>query len=317
MDGVLLSHKKEEFKGEWKKEVDDPIYQAMLKNIGIGTIHNMYIETNEIQDVEYEYNKIIKFLGKYKYYYSQKNNINVEDLKIEFINYGKTELVYVLTEKNGKRVTLLVKQPAVEFGQVRKEAELLTQLDKTHDNIVAPIDYFKFGDQELYVTPYMNQARCVASSCSWGIYIPEPIYRFESFTEEQRSIVNRCMIAKLVSLYNFEAKTGIRSCKLGGGDFMLPKGWENETPTLENTLNNLYLIAARDTINCSFDEYLEIIRKEFSITTIDKNQDDLIINLRGRVPMSLEDIEEGIELGKKIICQKSNKKGRSTNTKKR
>ncbi|MBR2301010.1 MAG: hypothetical protein IKA41_03560, partial [Bacteroidaceae bacterium] len=61
------------------------------------------------------------------------------------------------------------------------------------------------------------------------MYIPEPFYRFEGFTREQEQVVNSCMIAKLVSLYDFEKGQGIASCKLGGGDFMLPKGWEKET----------------------------------------------------------------------------------------
>ena len=76
------------------------------------------------------------------------------------------------------------------------------------------------------------------------------------------------MIAKLVSLYDFENQEGISSCKLGGGDFMLPKGWEKQKPTIENTLNNLYLIAAREKIKCSFDKYISIIKDEFSRATI-------------------------------------------------
>ena len=46
-------------------------------------------------------------------------------------------------------------------------------------------------------------------------------------------------------VYIILKKEGICSCKLGGGDFMLQKGWEDETLIIENTLNNLYLIAAR------------------------------------------------------------------------
>lgn len=88
---------------------------------------------------------------------------------------------------------------------------------------------------------------------------------------------------------------------------MLPKGWEEYEPTIENTLNELYLIAAREKVKCSFDEYISIIRDEFSRATIDENQENLIINLRGRVPMQIEDIESGIELGKTIIYDKNMK----------
>lgn len=216
----------------------------------------------------------------------------------------KTELVYVLSEKSGRRVTLLVKQPAVQLGKVNQEAQNLLALRKIDENVVSPIDYFQLGDQELYVTPYINQARCVASYGSWGMYVPEPYYRFEPFTAEQERIVNSCMIAKLVSLYDSVKREGICSCKLGGGDFMLPKGWETEIPTVEDTLNKLYLIAAREKVKCSFEEYLSIIRDEFSRTTITENPKNLIVNIRGRVPMKTEDIESGIKIGQAIIQRK-------------
>ena len=306
VNGEFIDHNVEYQEIKIIKQEEDPIYQGMLKNIGLGSVHNMYINTNEIQDKEYEYTKITKFLRKYIQKYTKDNNIKEEDLNLEFINYGKTELVYVLTEKNGKRVTLLVKQPAIKFGDIYKEYENLIDLKKKDKNVVAPIDYFEFGDQELYVTPYINQARCVASYGAWGMYVPEPYYRFEDFTSEQEKIVCTCMIAKLVSLYDFEKEEGISKCKLGGGDFMLPKGWEKELPTIENTLDNLYLIAARDKINCLFDEYLNIIRDEFSRSTIQEDENNLKLNIRGRVPMNKVYIEEGIKLGN-LLIKKQNK----------
>lgn len=307
LNNVLISHKKETSTQplKWIEPKDDPVYQSMKKNISIGALHPIYIETSDIQDKDYEESKINKFLIKYLEKYSKEHNIPQDNLKIKFINYGKTELVYVLTEKeSGNRITLLVKQPAVELGKVKQEAENLLELKKIDDMVVAPIDYFRYGDQELYATPYINQARCVASDGSWGMYIPEPYYRFEPFTDEQEKIVNRCMIAKLVSLYDVDKSEGISSCKLGGGDFMLPKGWENEQPTIKNTLTNLYLIAAREKINCSFQDYLDIIKQEFSRSTIRENQDELKINLRGRVPMQPEDIEKGISLGKRLLINR-------------
>ena len=305
-DGILLEHVKVNKPIKWKTLNDDPVYQSLLKNIGIGKINPMYLVVNEIQEKEYEYRKITKFLKKYIEYYAEKNKILIENLNLEFINYGKTEIVYVLTEKNGKRVTLLVKQPIVRLGDVYNEMQYLLELNKKDKNVIAPIDYFQLYDQELYVTPYINQARCVASYGTWGMYIPEPYYRFESFNNEQEKIVNMCMIAKIVSLYNFEKNEGISCCKFGGGDFMLPKGWENEIPTIENTLNKIYMIAARKKVKCCFEEYLELIKKEFSKSTIDEDESQLIINLRGRVPMKFEDIEDGINLGKKIIANQNN-----------
>lgn len=291
----------------WKSLQDDPIYQSMLKNLGIGSIHPLYIEVKEDQNVEEEYAKIVRFLRTFIFYYAEKYNADSRDINIRFINYGKTELVYVLTEKSGYRVTLLVKQPAVELGAVKKEADNLKELKKYDEKVVAPIDYFSVDGQELYMTPYINQARCVASDRCWGMYIPEPYYRFENFTEQQAKIVTTCMIAKLVSFFDFKNNEGIKGCKLGGGDFMLLKGWELQVPTIENTLENLYFIAARDKIHCSFEEYLNIIRKEFSRRTINESQEQLVMNLRGRVAMSPEDIESGIKLGQQLIETRNNK----------
>lgn len=278
---------------------------SVKEPLGIGIINPYYIETNELQEKAYELKKIDKFLNKYIGFYAENNGLNADDITLDFINYGKTELVYVLTEPSGKKVTVLTKQPAVEFGKVKQEADYLTQLKQVDENVVAPIDYYKFGDQELYVTPYINQARCIASDYTWGMYVPEPYYRFENFTKEQEQVVNTCMIAKLVSLYDFNKQEGISKCKIGGGDFMLPKGWENDTPTIENTLNSLYLIAAREKINCTFDDYLNIIRDEFSRETIKEDQESLKINLRGRVAMDINDIENGIELGKDLVEERN------------
>lgn len=305
INDVLVEHKVESKPIKWVLPEEDPIYQGLSKNIGIGSINPMYIEINEIQDKDDEYRKILRFLKKYMECYGLKNNQAVGDLKLEFINYGKTELVYVLTNKNGERVTLLVKQPAVRLGDVYQEMQYLLELNQRDKNVIYPIDYFQLGDQELYVTPYINQARCVASYGTWGMYIPEPYYRFEPFTREQEKIVNTCMISKLVSLYDFDRQEGISYCKLGGGDFMLPKGWENQTPSIENTLNKLYFIAVRKKVKCSFEGYIELLKHEFSRATIDENQEQLIINLRGRVPMKVEDIEAGINLGKSLINEKT------------
>ena len=285
------------------------------QNMGIGMMSAGYIFTREDQNVWEEYSKIMNFLEDYVVHYAIKNGLFSKDsnaktfsniakeFDLEFINYGRTQIVYVLTNKsNGKKVTILTKQPIVEYGKVKHEAQNLNDLSKVDEKIVVPIDYYTDGEQELYVTPYIEQARCVASDTKWGMYIPEPFYRFEKFTEDQEQVVNSCMIAKLVSLYDFDKCKGIASCKLGGGDFMLSKGWETEKPTIQNTLKNLYLIAAREMISCSFEEYLDILRSEFARSTINEKQDELLINIRGRVPMKLDDIENGIQLGKSIIA---------------
>lgn len=276
-------------------------------NKGIVNMHYGYVETNNNQNKHIEYQKIKSFLHKYMEYFAEKNKTPIDNLELTFINYDQTEIVYILKNNANNYIeTLLVKQPAEKFGNVKIEYENLKSLAKKDKKVINPIDYFCSENQELYVTPYINQTRCVASYDTWGVYVPEPYYRFVPFNHEQESIVNTCMIAKLISLYDFETETGLSRCKLGGGDFMLEKGFENKSLTISNILNNLYLIAARSSIKCSFPTYLDILRDEFSKKTIDEDQNKLLINLRGRVAMSEDDIEKGIILGKTLLEKKDN-----------
>lgn len=284
------------------EEAEKYFIEKSKQNMGIGMLSVGYIFTKENQDVWQEYAKVKNFIDGYVCDYVSNLGKNITDFSLEFINYGRTQIVYVLTDNlSNEKITILAKQPVVEYGKVRQEAENLKILKQLDCGVVAPIDYYTNGEQELYVTPYINQARCVASDGKWGMYVPEPFYRFEYFSAEQESVVNTCMIAKLVSYYDFDKKQGIAACKLGGGDFMLPKGWESQTPKIKDTLASLYFIAAREMIECSFEEYLNILRDEFSRATINEEQDGLIVNHRGRVPMNVEDIESGIALGKQII----------------
>ncbi len=285
------------------EEALDYFEMKQINNMGIGLMCGAYIFAKENQDIWEEYAKILKMLNCYVENHAKQNGKTAEDYSLEFINYGRTQLVYVLTDKiNGEKITLLAKQPVVEFGKVKQEAKNLIELNKKDKTVVAPVDYFAFEEQEMYVTPYFNQARCIASdACGWGMYVPEPFYRFEKFTREQERVVNVCMIAKLISLYNPIKQEGISACKLGGGDFMLPKNWENMPPRVDLTYRNLYLIAAREKVKCSLNEYIELIRKEFSRVTIKENQSSLVVNHRGRFEMKGEDIETGINLGLKML----------------
>lgn len=282
-------------------------YSNENNRISIGFLHPTYVNALVCQDKNKEMAKIQNFVEEYAIKFIKEKGFNPGYCHLQFINYGSTELVYVLTLPNDERFTFLIKQPAVNFGQVKKEAVHLTNLAKKDDCVVCPISYYANGDQEGFITPYENQARCVASDDEeggWGMYIPEPYYRFEKFTQNQRKVVNCCMIAKLVSLYDFEKGCGIAKAKLGGGDFMLPKGWEKREPALWQTLNDLKLIACRERVYLPFDKYLEVIRKEFSQKTICMWEKDCLVNIRGRVEMTSEEIEEGISLGKKILKEK-------------
>ena len=87
----------------------------------------------------------------YKSNSATENGIKTSDLDLQFINYGRTELVYVLTEKKtGKRTTLLAKQPVVEFGSVKAECDNLRALAQRDFMVVAPTHYYSKDGQELY-----------------------------------------------------------------------------------------------------------------------------------------------------------------------
>ena len=265
-----------------------------------------YVFVDEGQDKGQEYDKIMRVLDRYVAKYVHEHQTVASSVNVRFINYGRTELVFVLSDESaGCKNTLLVKQPNVPFGYVKAEMQNLLSLKKVDENVVAPIDYYCDKEGELYVTPYMTQARCIASDDGvWGVYVPEPYYRFDSFTDSASHVITAGMIAKLISYYDMDKKEGIAACKLGGGDFMLPKGWEEMDINYSNVLDNLYLIAAREKIRCSFYEYVQIIWDEFSRTTIMEDQSELKINHRARAAMAEEDIEKGIEMGIALLKQR-------------
>ena len=224
--------------------------------------------------------------------------------RLQFINYGDTQLVYVLTV--GKRMyTLLVGQPATEFGVVKKEYENLRLLGKNNrENIVIPIKYCedRNNHKELYVTNYIYQARCIGiEDTEWGIWIPEPEYHFREFSQEFKSIINSSMIAILVKCFDDKNNLGIGACRLDGGDFMLEKGFENEKITYESILRRIKLISARELLPMSLKEYVNKIEEEFSKSNTKKDGDKpMLINHNGKATMSLEEIHKGIELGYKL-----------------
>jgi hypothetical protein len=175
-------------------------------------------------------------------------------------------------------------------------------------DIVRPMYYFSDSkiQREMYVAPYLMQARCIASreKEGWGVYVPEPTYRFKAFSEEERKIVNSSMIAKLVKLFDEKRNLGIAACKIGGGDFILEKEWDNEELTYENTLDRMKLIAARKLMPVKLDEYINHIRSEFTKNTYYSSENDrdntIRINWKSRKPMTEEEIETGIALGLKL-----------------
>lgn len=228
-----------------------------------------------------------------------------DNMRLEFINYGDTQLVYVFSSGD-KKWSVLVGQPATEMGTVKKEYDNLKLLGELFPNeIVTPLHYFSNGSRELYIAPYIYQARCIASQDhGFGIYIPEPYYRFETFDQNTKRNVNICMIANLVRMFNEVDGLGIGSCKIGGGDFILEKSWDSGGKDIENTLKKMKLIAARELVAMSFDDYQKRLLEEFSQRTYYSRYEDrdpnILINHKARVPMKIDEIEKGIQLGLKL-----------------
>lgn len=259
------------------------------------------------QDIFNEFKKTLEFLNEV---FSERIKTEAPELannklSLHFINYGDTQLVYVFSTGT-KRYAVLVGQPATEMGTVKKEFANLRMLSENNQNeIVTPIYYFANNNRELYIAPYVFRSRCIASQDNgWGLYIPEPHYRFELFNEKERFLVNSSIIANLVRLYDFKNNCGIGSCKVSGGDFILERDWSFEEKTLDNTIKRMKLIAARELITTSFENYINLLRKEFSIKTYYSNESEkdksILINHKSRIPMTDEEIETGIELGIKV-----------------
>ena len=229
------------------------------------------------------------------------NVVPIEN-EIEFINYGDTELVYVVTTQKSRN-TILVGQPITPLGTVKVEYENLLHLAKKHPSIViSPLGYATNGKRECYITPYIHQARCIATYANnYGAYIPEPYYRFEPYQEEDEYLITKTIIANLVRLYDEDEKLALAECKIGGGDFIMEKEFDTIPHTEENALKHMKLIAARKLINIELKEYIKLLKHEFQrrtyYRTLYEKDPSIIINLKNRVSMTTEAINDGINLG--------------------
>lgn len=294
-------------KSDFEEKIVENWLDSILKldtslNLGIPDNGFIYHFVNDDQSRSNEFLKTEDF-----FCWLISNNPNFFDPKaqINFINYGDTELVYVIDD-NGYKRTLLVGQPNTEFGVVRREYENLKKLAQQNPElVVCPITYFSHDSKESYLTPYLYQARCIASyDNSYGSYIPEPTYHFSEYSSEDAYIICKAMVANLLILYNHEEHLGLASCKIGGGDFILEKEYDYEIHNIENTLKRMHLTAARKLISIDFNTYVDLIRNEFKQITYYKNEierdSNILINCKNRVSMSLDSIEDGIQLGLKL-----------------
>lgn len=272
------------------------------EKLGIPDNGYIYHNVSQYQNRKDEFLKTEEFLN-----WVVANNPEIFDdiFNISFINYGDTELVYVIDESGYKR-TLLVGQPNIKFGTVKKEYENLNMLAKRNPNlVVCPTNYFSNGCREAFLTPYIYQARCIASSeLGYGAYVPNPNYRFIVYNSEDTYTICKTMIANLILLYNPDKNLGLASCKIGGGDFILEKEYDKEPHTIENTLKRMHLIAARELISIDFNSYIQLLKNEFNQRTyynkIEEKNSNILINHKNRIPMPREAIEDGIKLGLKL-----------------
>lgn len=271
-------------------------------NLGIPSNGYSYHYIDENQNRRDEFIKTKEFLNWVVVNHPEEFD---DVFSINFINYGDTELVYVVDESGYKR-TLLVGQPNIKFGTVKKEYENLNILAKKNPNlVVCPTNYFSNGCREAFLAPYIYQARCIASSeLGYGAYVPDPSYGFIYYNDEDTYTICKTMIANLILLYSQDEKLGLASCKIGGGDFILEKEYDNESHTVENTLKRMHLIAARELISIDFNSYINLLKGEFYKRTyynkIEEKNPNILINHKNRIPMSRDAVEDGIQLGLKL-----------------
>jgi len=221
-------------------------------------------------------------------------------VNLSFINYGNTELVYLATSED-KKMAVLINQPHMPKGVVRDEFRNLNKV-YNHDptRAVEPYAFFSNGTHELYACEYFDKAMCIynGNDRPWGVFDPVPTYHYESFSspEVAHAIVS-CMIGLLVH-YHHDGK-GLAKTQIAGDDFILTRDFDKKDPA--TVLPNMKLISARAFIDCSLDEYVDIIREEFrQATTYDDwkvRQGKIKVNCKSRIPLSEQEIEEGIELG--------------------
>lgn len=183
-----------------------------IPNYGIHYL-KMPLERNSLKATLAEFEGIHNFINQVA-----SSNIVPEfqgkQKRLQFINYGSTQLVYVLTIDENRQYTFLVNQPATQFGTGKREFQNLRILSKNNrDNVITPLYYFtdkNSMNRELYVTPYYYQSRCVGvEDKEWGIWIPEPEYLFYDFKAQDRKVINASMVALLVKLYDDKEKKGL------------------------------------------------------------------------------------------------------------
>lgn len=238
---------------------------------------------------------------------SKTHNIkSPSSINISFLNYGNTEIVYLVTMSNNNQFTVLINQPHTKLGVVRDEFNNLERLMEMDSRfVVKPLAYFSNEDlgHELYASEYIKDAACIIIGKSkHGIYLPIATPPFKVFPSKISSAINSTMIALLVNYYDEQKGRGLAQIQTNGNDYMLKP--EFEIKDKSTILPNIKLIAARKFIDTTLDEYLNLLQSEFLISTEhgDKlvTSGKILINTRSSYAMTKKQINKGIELGLKL-----------------
>ena len=286
-----------------------------MDNLGLDDDSMVFYIKNEYTRLADEYVNTKLFLQEYQKHFASENRVHKRNVEIRFINWGMEALVFVLNCKE-QNYTLLVGQPRTEFGLLKQQSELLTHFNKIDSSVIAPIEYFTTDSnvykKELIVTPYVYQARCISTvDAELGMYVPEPKYHFTKFKKDAQSIIKSCIIAKLVSCYDQENNMGLGDVQILSGDFILDKSYK-QNMSYEQTLEKLSLIACRNTVKCSLNEYLDLLKTEFTVNT--RQGQSLLGNENFKVstnfdsPLTLNEVEKGIELGLELRSARETQK---------
>ncbi|KAJ5075859.1 hypothetical protein M0811_06721 [Anaeramoeba ignava] len=249
------------------------------------------------------------------------NKVNIYE--IEFVNYGYLEIIFRL------KFTYESKQ----FSFIIISSQLPSYVDKVHQDFIHTKDFqqyfpnfilqvfdydeFKLSKSNLPISFFtqidINLCRCIAKnesySQNWGIYNPEPIYRFEPFDDELSEFTKQMIIASLIGTYNHQLQKGVACSRASGDDFILLRTFDYSPKSMKECWR---MISVRDEIEIDFQSYCDLVTKEFQIPTklSDKQVIDnsIKINHKSKEAFSLETIQKGIELGKEMSKFWINKK---------
>lgn len=263
-----------------------------MKKLVSEAIDWKYIKVNEEQKKDFEYFKMLEFIKKYVLHLSMTHGEDVENIKISFISSTESELLFKLKLKD-KEFLLHVNQPWVQYGTLKNEVKLLKNFKQQDEKILSSVDYYTDREYELFITPYIeNPKRVINKNNHLGLFYVEKESIFQVFNSYVEKIVKICMLAKMVSLYDFERGEGIVETKFDDGDFILNLPNNDSYLTVSRALEHLYLTSVRAKKVDSFYGYLDSLKEELM-----GNE---------KLNYSVQEFYYGVLLGKAIIQSTKN-----------